>query len=206
MSASAGSTSTGPSAEVRSAISKVRSRGMGGGGNSIWRSYMSYRCSLRMRSVSPNPAVVTSAARAVLPSINALVTSVVACTTGARISAGDTPALARACVTPRRTPSSGAAGVVSVLSMTTRPVSPSSSTTSVKVPPMSTARRQSAIPVVLAGRREHVEDPRLADLGVADEVAVAVRVIRRRPVHVARLEDVALLGPQAEVELALEDD
>src|SRR5438128_5719458 len=159
-----------------------------------------------MSSVSPKPAVVTSPARAVFPSINAFVTSVVAWTTGARISAGDTPALASACVTPRRTPSRGAAGVVSVLSMTTRPVSPSSSTTSVKVPPMSTARRQSAIPVVLAGRREHVQDPRLAELRVTDEVAVTVQVVGGRPVHVAGLQDVALLGAEAEIELTLEDD
>ncbi len=100
-----------------------------------------------MSSVSPNPAVVTTPARPILPSMSAFVMSVVACTIGAVMSAGRTPALASSWRTPVRTPSSGAAGVVSVLSTTTRPETASNSTTSVNVPPMSTARRQSAVTV-----------------------------------------------------------
>ena len=105
-----------------------------------------------MSRVSPKPLVVTSAARPVRPWISALVMSVVAWTMGAVISPGRTPALARREATPRRTPSSGAAGVVSVLSTTTRPDAASNSTTSVNVPPMSTASRQSLIAHSALGR------------------------------------------------------
>ena len=55
---------------------------------------MSYLCSLRMTSVSPKPVVVTMPARPILPSMSALVINVVACTIGAVISRGNTPALA----------------------------------------------------------------------------------------------------------------
>ena len=154
-----------------------------------------------MSSVSPNPAVVTTPARPILPSISALVISVVAWTIGAVISAGRTPALASSWRTPVRTPSSGAAGVVSVLSTTTRPVAASSSTTSVNVPPMSTASRQSgadrrasAIAQVVARRREDVEDPALVVLVVADEDAVAVPDGSRREVHLAGAEHDPRLG------------
>ncbi len=41
MAGSDGTTATRPSAIVRSSSSNVRSRGTGGAGNSIWRSYMS---------------------------------------------------------------------------------------------------------------------------------------------------------------------
>src|SRR4029078_2558874 len=79
-----------------------------------------------------------------------------------------------------RTTSRGAAGVVSVLSTMTRTSRAFISTTSVKVPPMSTASRQSdvvgaaAIAEVLSRRGEDVEDPHLVHLVVADEDAVAV--------------------------------
>ena len=43
---------------------------------------MSYRCSLRMSSVSPKPVVVTMPARPILPSMRAFVMSVVAFATG----------------------------------------------------------------------------------------------------------------------------
>src|SRR5579864_477534 len=158
-----------------------------------------------MSRVSPNPSLMTSAARASLPSISALVTSVVAWTTGARTSPGSIPARWRALSMPRLTPSSGRSGVLSVLSTTTRPVSPSSSTTSVNVPPMSTATRQSAIPVFLPHRAEDVHDPDLAALGVADEMAVAVGQAAGRVVHVAGLQQDPLLGADAEVELAGDD-
>ena len=141
-SAADGDSMTSPEGLVRSAISTTRSRGTGGLGNSICRSYMSYRCSSRISIVSPKPAVVTTPARPIFPSINALVMSVVAWTIGAVISAGCTPAFTRSWRTPARTPSSGAAGVVSVLSTITRPLAASISTTSVNVPPMSTASRQ----------------------------------------------------------------
>ena len=78
--------------------------------------------------------------------MSALVINVVAWTIGAVISPGRTPALASTVADTGRTPSSGAAGVVSVLSTTTRPEAASSRTTSVNVPPMSTASRQSAGP------------------------------------------------------------
>src|SRR5438045_670775 len=118
---------------------------------------------------------------------------VVAWTIGAVMSAGATPALPSAPVTPRRTPSRGLAGVVSVLSTTTAPEAASRRTTSVKVPPMSTASRQSATSVVLPRWGEDVQDPRLAGLGIADELAVAVGEVLGRPVDVARLEQLALI-------------
>ena len=136
--------------------------------------------------------------------------SVVAWTIGAVISAGRTPALARTPSTPVRTPSSGAAGVVSVLSTTTRPDAASSSTASVNVPPMSTARRQSEPAAeVLARRGEDVEDPHLVELVVADEHAVAVPDASRREVDLAGAQHGSLgrvLGADAEVERAAHDD
>ena len=133
----------------------------------------------------------------ILRSINALVMSVVAWTIGAVMSAGWTPALSSTSRTPRRTPSSGAAGVVSVLSTTTRPDAASSSTTSVNVPPMSTASRQSAslirrpFRVPRARWREDVEDPDLAVLVVADEDAVAMPDAAWGEVDVASIEHLA---------------
>src|SRR3954447_3519213 len=165
--------------------------------------------------VSPKPAVVTIPARPILPSINELVISVVAWTIGAVISAGCTPALLSSCRTPERTPSSGAAGVVRVLSTITRPSAALISTTSVNVPPMSTASRQSgaaaasAISQVLSRWGEHIEDPDLVHLVVADEDAVAVPHRPRREVHLAGAELDARLIPRfadAEVELAAYDD
>src|SRR3546814_9411489 len=91
--------------------------------------------------------------------MSAFVIRVVACTIGAVMSLGCTPALASSWVTPARTPLSGRDGVDSVLSTTTRPLSASRSTTSVKVPPMSTASRQSAIAVLLPDGMEDVHDP-----------------------------------------------
>src|SRR3954470_2702625 len=163
-----------------------------------------------MSSVSPKPSVVTSPARPVLPSIKALVISVVACTIGAVMSLGRTPALSSRAATPRRTASSGADGVVSVLSTTTVPLAASSSTRSVNVPPMSTASLQSAISSLLgevgAGGREHVEDPALVELVVADEDRVAVPDGTRREVRLAGVEHDPLLRvgvvADAEVDLA----
>src|SRR4051794_15212429 len=159
-----------------------------------------------MSSVSPKPVVVTIAALPVLPSISALVMSVVACTIGAAMSDGCTPALASNWVTPARTPLSGRDGVDNVLSTTTRPLSASSRTTSVNVPPMSTARRQSAIAVLLPHGMEDVEDPHFVVVGgVAAEEAVTVGHVLRRPVDVAGPEHRALVGADAEVELPGDD-
>src|SRR3954453_8768271 len=154
-------------------------------------------------------------ARPILPSINELVMSGVAWTIGAVISAGRTPALLRSWRTPERTPSSGAAGVVSVLSTMTRPSPALISTTSVKVPPMSTASRQSgaadrsAIAQVLSRWGEHVEDPDLVHLFVTHEDAGAVPHGPRREIHLTRAQFNArwiLWFTDAEVELAAHDD
>src|SRR3954463_2996269 len=117
-----------------------------------------------------------------------------------------------AAMTPCFTPSSGRDGVLSVLSTTTRPVSPSRSTTSVNVPPMSTANRQSppftvdsATPVLLTHGAEDVEDPRLTGARVGDERAVAVRHVLGRVVHVAGTEQGALVAADAEIELPGDD-
>ena len=59
---------------------------------------------------------------------------------------GETPASRRIAATPPSTPRSGSAGVVSTLVVTKR--SPSSSARSVKVPPISTARRPGAVSVI----------------------------------------------------------
>jgi len=83
--------------------------------------------------------VVSSAVRAPLRSINALVASVVPCTTSVT-SCGRHFASARMERTPSSTARSGASGVVSTLMLCE--VAPVSSTTSVNVPPMSTARRE----------------------------------------------------------------
>ena len=143
-----------------------------------------------MSKVSPKPVVVTKPARPTLPSINAFVMSVVACTIGAVMSLGVTPALAKSWRTPVRTPSSGAEGVVKVLSTTTRPDARSMRTTSVNVPPISTANRQSATVIfflhylrcccykkkldVSSRGRENIQDPHFIEFFIADEETVAM--------------------------------
>src|SRR3546814_11032938 len=118
------------------------------------------------------------------------------------MSLGCTPALASSWVTPALTPLRGRDGVDRVLSTTTRPLSASRRTTSVKVPPMSTPSRQSAIAVLLSDGVEDVHDPDLVVLGgVADEVAVALRHVLRPTGDVARAEGHALVRPDPEVEL-----
>ena len=159
--------------------------------------------------MSPNPAVVTSAARPALPSMSAFVISVVAWTIGAVMSAGRTPvrgeqlgdARAHAVERVRRRGQHLVDG--------DRARSPRrASTTSVNVPPMSTASRQSVASVtsseILSRRGEHVEDPALAVLVVADEHRVAVPDVRRGEVDVARAEHdpLVVVGlADAEVEL-----
>ena len=131
--------------------------------------------------------------------MRALVMSVVAWTIGAVISLGATLAFARSWVTPVRTPSSGALGVVSVLSTTTRPEAASRRTTSVNVPPISTASRQFvvgmglALPQIVAGRCEHVENPAFVELVVADEHAVAMPYTGWSEVHLVWVDHDALV-------------
>src|SRR4029453_1829242 len=101
-------------------------------------SYCSKRCSQAISSESRNPAVVISAVAAPLRSINALVASVVPCTTSPT-SPGGHLASARIARTPSMTPRSGAPVVVRTL-VAWLPAAVSR-TTSVNVPPISTARR-----------------------------------------------------------------
>src|SRR5215471_16428370 len=101
-------------------------------------SYCSKRCSQAISSESRKPAVVIRAVLAPLRSIRALVASVVPCTTRP-ISDGGHLASARMARTPSMTPRSGASGVVRTLMAWA--LSPLSRTTSVNVPPMSTAKR-----------------------------------------------------------------
>ena len=68
---------TRPRASIRSGTAKRRRRGTSGGGRSILTSYCSKRFSCRISTVSRNPSVVTSAVRAPLRSMIALVASVV---------------------------------------------------------------------------------------------------------------------------------
>src|SRR3954453_21142836 len=97
----------------------------------------------------------------------------------------------------------------------TRPSAALISTTSVNVPPVSTASRQSgaadasAIAQVLSRWGEHVEDPDLVHLSVTHEDAVAVPHGPRREIPLARAEfDARLIlwFADAEVELAAHDD
>src|SRR4029453_14170939 len=101
-------------------------------------SYCSKRCSQAISSESRKPSVVTSAVRAPLRSIRALVASVVPCTTSPPSDGGHL-ASARMDRTPSITPRSGASGVVRTFMAWA--LSSRSRTTSVNVPPISTARR-----------------------------------------------------------------
>src|ERR1051325_8905159 len=101
-------------------------------------SYCSKRCSQAISSESRKPSVVTRAVRAPLRSMRALVASVVPGTTRPT-SAGGHLASARMDRTPSITPRSGASGVVRTFMAWAS--SSLSRTTSVNVPPISTARR-----------------------------------------------------------------
>ena len=98
-------------------------------------SYCSKRFSCAISTESRKPSVTTSAVRAPLRSISALVASVVPWMTRP-ISPGAAPARPSAVPMPSSTPRSGASCVVSTLVETC--AAPLSSTTSVKVPPTST--------------------------------------------------------------------
>ena len=130
--------STLPCASMRSRTGSRSRRGTSGGGRSILTSYCSKRFSWRISTTSRNPSVVKSAVLAPLRSISALVASVVPWMIKPT-ALGSTPAAAVTWRTAASTPSSGARGVVRIFAV--KRASPTSSATSVNVPPMSTPRR-----------------------------------------------------------------
>ena len=130
-----------PSASSRSRTSSRRCRGTSGAGGSMKRSYMSYRPSRPISRASRNPAVVRSPVLAPLRSISALVASVVPWMRAATL-AGLRPASWSRVSTPCSTAWAGSLGVVRSLPTLTAPVASSTSTRSVKVPPMSTPMRE----------------------------------------------------------------
>ena len=139
MLSSSSGTSTLPSRSRRSVIGRRRWRGTSGVGRSMLMSYCSKRSSCAISSASRCPAVVRSAVVAPLRSIRAFVASVVPWMISP-ISPGPAPARPSTSAMPLSTASPGCPWVVSSFVVICRP-SPSSSTTSVKVPPISTARR-----------------------------------------------------------------
>jgi hypothetical protein len=104
----------------------------------MFTSYCSKRFSLRISRTSRKPSVVSSAVLAPLRSISAFVASVVPWMTRSTCP-GSTPAAAITLRTASSPPASGALGVVSVFAVKRR--SPTSSATSVNVPPMSIPSR-----------------------------------------------------------------
>ena len=87
------------------------------------------------------PRVVMRAVRAPLPSSSAFVTTVVAWASQAT-SAGATPRPVVAAASASTTPRQKSRGVVGTFTTSIPPPASSTSTTSVKVPPMSTPMRQ----------------------------------------------------------------
>ena len=133
-------------------MGKRHCRGTSGTGFSMSMSYCSKRLSVPISMESRKPSVVTSAVRAPLRSISALVASVVPWITSAT-SAGATPQVSIAWARAWRTPSSGASGVVSTFAVIRS--GPRSSTISVKVPPISTPIRTPAfVPAITNSRPE----------------------------------------------------
>src|SRR6266545_4614137 len=130
-----------PSAESRSRTSSRRCRGTCGAGGSMKRSYMSYRPSRPISRASRNPAVVRRPVLAPLRSISALVASVVPWMRAATLAASRPASWSRVS-TPCSTAWAGSLGVVRSLPTRTAPVTSSTSTRSVKVPPMSTPMRE----------------------------------------------------------------
>src|SRR5215208_1335632 len=140
--ASSSARRTVPLTSTRSGTVKRRRRGTSGFGLSMKTSYWSQRPSSAISITSRKPSVATSAVLAPLRSMMAFVASVVPCTNTAT-SAKARPAWRRTIRVPATTASSGPRGVVSTLVVKCSP--PASITTSVKVPPMSTARRARVI-------------------------------------------------------------
>src|SRR6476659_9822113 len=157
--ASSSGISTLPRPSMRSGMPKRRSRGTSGAGLTMKMSYCSKRCSKAISFESRKPSVTTSAVRAPLRSMIALVASVVPWMTMPR-SPGLAPDSFRIWVMPVMTPSSGARDVVSTLTLLRLPFH--SRNRSVKVPPISTANR--AFSILLCRRLLDVA----AEIGLAD--------------------------------------
>ncbi len=136
--ASSSGISTLPRPSMRSGMPKRRSRGTSGGGFCMKMSYCSKRCSKAISIESRKPSVTTSAVLAPLRSMMALVASVVPWMTKPS-SAGLILVCLRISSMPVSTPSSGARDVVSTLTLVSLPFH--SRQRSVKVPPISTAKR-----------------------------------------------------------------
>jgi hypothetical protein len=130
--------STSPRKSNRSVTGRRRSRGASGGRRSIDRSSCAKRFSQAISSESRWPSVQISAVFAPFLSMIALVASVVPCSTS-ETRDGATPAASSTASAAAMKPSAGSEGVVSTLAPVWAP--PCSSTASVKVPPMSMARR-----------------------------------------------------------------
>ena len=139
--ASSGSTSS-PPAPMRPTTSTVSCRSASGSGlgQMIQPASPPGTYDRAICSTWRNPSVVTRPTRAPLPSRIALVATVVPCSTCA-ISRGSTPAAAQTFARPLITPSAWSAGVEGVLARHVRPVSSSTRSRSVKVPPTSTPKR-----------------------------------------------------------------
>ena len=137
-----------PSAPMRSGTSKVSARGMYGFGNGTRKLNGSMRPPSRSTRMSGWPLVVRKAVLAVLPVTMALVAWVVPWMNSspwARSSPVLVESASAAASIAARMPSTGSWGVVGALNMWRRPLL-SSSTRSVKVPPVSTANRIPRLP------------------------------------------------------------
>ena len=140
--ASSSGVSTWPCASTRSVTPKRQGRGTSGSGLSRKMSYCAKRSSRPISTRSRKPAVVSSAVRAPLRSISALVASVVPRIR--RSTRGHArPAWPSSSSMPCSTAVSGASGVVSSLADQRR--GSCSRTISVNVPPTSTATRTGAV-------------------------------------------------------------
>ena len=127
-----------PRPSSRSGMPNRRSRATSGAGFTMKMSYCSKRCSKAISIESRKPSVTTSAVLAPLRSMMALVASVVPWMISPS-SAGLMPDCFSTSSIPVSTPSSGARGVVSTFTLVSLPCQ--SRQRSVKVPPISTAKR-----------------------------------------------------------------
>src|SRR6185312_15111163 len=137
-----------PSGDSRSSTSAVTSGN--GGGRSLHGRYRWGRSWRASSSTSANPRVVTRPVRAPRRSISALVATVVPC---ARLATdpGAMPAASNAAPIPWIIPREGSSGVDETFAVVTRPRS--TTTTSVKVPPISTPIR-----VLIPGGKDMLEE------------------------------------------------
>src|SRR5262245_38855794 len=135
---SSSSRSISPWALTRSRIGRRRRRGTNGSGSSMLWSYCSNRFSWRISTTSLKLSVVSRAVLAPFLSISAFVAKVVPWMMTDTVP-GSMPASVMTACNADSTPSSGARNVVRVFAVNRR--SPTSSATSVNVPPMSTPIR-----------------------------------------------------------------